>query len=147
MPKRILRFKSEHKHYQADACILWCFDERFSPALRRYISFCHLRHKDVIRVAGGAKSLSSPDDECERTFLLNQIKKSIKLHNPKKIVLMLHSDCGAYGGIKAFGGNEKREFRHHIAELRKAKKTLKKYLPGCPAIELIAVDFKGIWKI
>ena len=35
-------------------------------------------------------------------------------------MLMVHSDCGAYGGLQAFEGNEEREAANHESELRRA---------------------------
>lgn len=55
-------------------------------------------------MAGGAKSLASPEHEADREFLLAQVEKSIRLHGTDRVILMLHSDCGAYGGLhKIFG--------------------------------------------
>lgn len=64
-----------------------------------------------IRVAGGAKCLATPDPESERDFVLEQIPKSIRLHGTDRVVLMVHSDCGAYGGLAAFGGKPCRRSR------------------------------------
>jgi carbonic anhydrase len=32
-------------------------------------------------------------------FVLEQIRKSIRLHGTRRVILMVHSDCGAYGGL------------------------------------------------
>ncbi len=99
----ILSFQSDKTHYTADACIVWCFDDRFSKLLDEYIKQQNFAHVDLVKVAGGAKDLASPDGEHARAYLLDQIAKSIKLHHTKEIILMMQSDCGAYGGNTASG--------------------------------------------
>ncbi len=63
-----------------DAAILWCFDNRFnlgfekiSPAAWVWCSLTRLK------IAGGAKSLASPEQENDREFVLEQIRKSMQL--------------------------------------------------------------------
>lgn len=113
------------KHYEADAAIVWCFDYRFSPALKHYITEHKIKRYDLICVAGGAKNVSSPERASDRAFLLGQLKKSIQLHQAREIVLMTHSDCGAYGGAARFGNDSRREAAFHRSELHKAKRTLR----------------------
>jgi hypothetical protein len=52
-------------------------------------------HPDPIKIAGGAKCLASPEPESDREFVLDQIRKSMRLHETKRVILMVHSD-GAY---------------------------------------------------
>ena len=102
---------------------------------------------DPIIVAGGAKSLASPEHEADRDFLIGQVEKSIRLHGTDRVVLLLHSDCGAYGGLqKAFGGDQTAEFHHHRDELRRAHAALKEVFPTL-TIECYFVDFGGVWKL
>jgi hypothetical protein len=57
---------------------------------------------------------------------------------------MLHSDCGAYGGIEAFGGNTESERAHHKAELLRAASNLSAAIPGL-IVDCYFVDFEGVW--
>jgi len=61
------------------------------------------------RSPGGAKIFASPADESERQFALSQVQTSMRLHRTQRVMLMAHSDCGAYGGLQAFAGDEERE--------------------------------------
>ena len=56
-------------------------------------------NSDPIKIAGGAKVLASPEREADREFVLDQIRKSMRLHGTRRVILMVHSDCGAYGGL------------------------------------------------
>ena len=143
---RVFRFQASREPYQCDAAVVWCFDHRFQPGFGEFLKKIGIVYEDPIKIAGGAKSLASPEQESDREFVLEQIRKSIRLHGTKRVILKLHSDCGAYGGLKAFGGDAAAEARHHEQELRRAAEFLSKALPGLQ-IEAYFVDFDGVWAI
>jgi hypothetical protein len=61
------------------------------------------------------------------------------------VILMLHSDCGAYGGLAGgFGGDAAAERENHCRDMEKAKATLAAAVPGVQ-IEGYFVDFEGVW--
>ena len=100
--KKVFHFDAPREKYHCDAAVLWCFDNRFDLGFRKFLKRIGVMNFDPIKVAGGAKSLASPEHESDRQFLLDQICKSIKLHGTSRVILMLHSDCGAYGGLAGF---------------------------------------------
>ena len=55
--KKVISFKSDRKHYNADACIVWCFDNRFGDLLSKFKKKFGLRYTDDLEVAGGAMNL------------------------------------------------------------------------------------------
>ena len=46
--------KLSKDHYTADACIVWCFDNRFWPAFEEFLKSKQVRHFDPVMVAGGS---------------------------------------------------------------------------------------------
>ncbi|HUC31357.1 MAG TPA: carbonic anhydrase [Candidatus Paceibacterota bacterium] len=96
-----VKFGSSKEHYTADACVVWCFDDRFYKLLKAFGKQEGFGHIDLVKIAGGAKALAG-DASPDRDFVLNQIKTSARLHGTKRVILMLHRDCGAYGGSKNF---------------------------------------------
>jgi carbonic anhydrase len=144
--RRVLNFISSREHYVADAAVVWCFDYRFDVVFRKLLKRIGVLNTDSIRIAGGAKHLVSPERESDREFVLDQIRKSIKLHATKKVVLMLHSDCGAYGGLRAFNGDANLEASHHNSELQKAAAFLKSQIPEL-TVKAYFVDFDGVWEM
>jgi carbonic anhydrase len=145
--KRVLHFQSEPTEYHCDALVVACFDHRFDRVLRKFLRRIHIHNPDAVIVAGGAKSLASPEHETDREFILAQVAKSIRLHGTARVILMLHSDCGAYGGLhKAFNGDEEKEVIHHRDELRKAYEFLLDVYPNIQ-VECYFVDFKGVWRL
>lgn len=142
--RKVLHFDSPRESYHCDAAVVWCYDNRFELALRKLLKRSGIEHPDTIRVAGGAKCLSSPEKESEREFIVEQIRKSIRLHGTDRVILMVHSDCGAYGGLAAFGRDTQAEARHHEDELRRAAACLREILPDISVVSYY-VDFEGVW--
>ena len=61
------------------------------------------------------------------------------------MILMLHSDCGAYGGLAGgFSGDSVAEAAHHRQELQRAAANLTAAIPGIE-VQTYFVDFEGVW--
>ena len=76
----------------------------------------------------------------------HQIEKSIRLHGTQKVILMVHSDCGAYGGLERFRGDPQAEAAHHASELTRAAEYLKSVHPKV-VVDCYFVDFEGVWEV
>lgn len=70
---------------------------------------------DVVSIAGGAKDLANPN-----AYALNQVNISKRLHDIKAIILINHTDCGAYRG----------DDERSLSDLLKAKNLLQESFPG-----------------
>jgi len=143
--EKVFHFDTPHDPYTADAAVVMCFDLRFNLAFHKFLKKIGAPNYDLIKVAGGAKCLASPDNNAEREFVLEQLRKSIRLHQTKRIVLMVHSDCGAYGGSNAFASPAE-EAKHHEDELRQAATVLREAISSVP-LEAYFVDFEGVWAV
>jgi hypothetical protein len=141
---KLFHFDAPRERYVCDAAIVWCFDNRFELGFRKFLQRIGVVYWDAIKIAGGTKCLASPDPASDRDFVLNQIRLSIRLHQTKRVILMLHSDCGAYGGLDGFDGNAAAERDHHSEELRKGAKIVADAIPGT-TVEGYFVDFEGVW--
>jgi hypothetical protein len=144
--KKVFHFEAPREKYQCDAAVVWCFDNRFHLGFAKFLKRRGIATSDVIKIAGGAKTLASPARESDREFLLEQIRTSVRLHGTRLVILMLHSDCGAYGGLEAFGGDSRAEAQHHDAELRRAAEFLRSALPYIE-VQTYFVDFEGVWAV
>lgn len=145
--KKVFHFDAPREKYHCDAAIVWCFDNRFELGFRKFLKRVGVVNSDPIKIAGGAKSLASPEHESDRQFVLEQLRKSIRLHGTRRIILMLHSDCGSYGGLaEGFQGDCDRERLNHRAELELAAANLAAAIPGVE-IETYFVDFEGVWAL
>jgi carbonic anhydrase len=144
--KKVFHFDAPRGKYHCDAAVIACFDNRFELGFRKFLKRIGVINSDPIKIAGGAKSLASPERDTDREFIIEQIRKSIRLHGTTRVILMVHSDCGAYGGLAAgFGGDARAEAENHRRELQRAATSLLNAIPGLD-IEAYFVDFEGIWK-
>jgi carbonic anhydrase len=141
--KKLFHFDAPRARYVCDAAIVWCFDNRFETSFRKFLKKIGVVYWDAIKIAGGTKCLASPDRETDRDFVLNQIRISMRLHQTQRVILMLHSDCGAYGGLEAFP-NAEAERANHRQELRNAAKVIADAIPGL-TVDGYFVDFEGVW--
>jgi carbonic anhydrase len=144
--QKLFHFESPRQRYMCDAAIVWCFDNRFELVLRKLAKRLGLNYYDPIRIAGGTKYLASPEHERDREFVLEQIRISMRLHETKTVFLMLHSDCGAYGGLAAFGGDAEKEAQNHHLELQRAASYLHSQIPELN-VRCCFVDFEGVWEL
>jgi hypothetical protein len=143
--KKVFHFDSPRGQYDSEAAVVWCFDYRFHIGFSKFLKRLGISNPDVIKIAGGAKSLASPEHETEREFVLDQIRKSVRLHRTQRVVLMVHSDCGAYGGLQAFRGDAAAEAEHHQEELRRAAECVQQAVPGV-AVQGYFMNFEGVWE-
>ena len=75
----LVKFESSKEHYAANACVVWCFDDRFYKLLKAFGKQEGFAHIDLVKIAGGAKALASADGASpDRDFVLNQIKTSAR---------------------------------------------------------------------
>ena len=144
--KKVFHFDAPREKYHCDAAILWCFDNRFELGFSKFLKRIGVNSSDPIKIAGGAKCMASPEHETDREFVLEQIRKSMRLHGTRRVILMLHSDCGAYGGLAdGFAGDAQAEAVHHEKELARAAANLVKAIPELE-VQGYFVDFNGIWE-
>jgi hypothetical protein len=144
--KKVFHFDAPREQYVCDAAIVWCFDHRFQTGFGKFLKRIGVVSPDPIRVAGGAKGLASPDKESDRQFVLDQIRTSMRLHGTRLVILKLHSDCGAYGGLASFGGDARAEAEHHERELLRAAECLRAAIPEIE-VRGYFVDFEGVWEV
>lgn len=132
-------------HYTAEVFAIRCFDDRFWKTFKHFMRSQGFAHIDAESCAGGAKVLASPEKEGDRDFMLRELEKSIRLHGTTKVWLFTHSDCGAYGGLSRFGGDEEKEFAFHLREHAKAKEEIRGRFPYLE-VSTFFIDKEGVVK-
>ena len=132
-------------HYQADAAVLWCFDDRMTLVVQKFLKRIGAARVDSVRIAGGAMALASPTSEFEQKYVLDQLGLSRKLHRAQRVILIAHRDCGAYGGSARFRGDAEAEAAFHSAELARAADVIRTALPEV-SVESYFADFDGVWE-
>lgn len=119
--KTKFKFKNIHS---CEAVVLCCIDFRFwKETLKFAEKELRLKDFDFPSLPGGAKAINESDN-----LALACVSVPCDLHHVKKIVIVNHEDCGAYGGSSKFNGDADAEQKFHEEELQKAKtKILEKY--------------------
>ena len=143
---RIFSFPSNARPYIADAAVLQCFDHRMANAISELLRTQGIEQPDTITVAGGAKALASPGNAAEREFVLEQVRLSIRLHQSKRVLLVAHADCGAYGGLARFSGDRAAERAFHESELEQAAELVIADFPDV-SVNAFFIDFDGVWRL
>ena len=100
---------------------------------------------DEVAVAGAIKDLVSPQNPGEVEFILKQIDISAKLHQIDRVIIMNHTDCGAYGGKGAFSNYQEEESRH-LQDMRRAEEIIKDRWSNLETM-LVLADIKPDGKI
>ena len=99
---RGLLFYMCYNYFMTHTCkalVLHCIDFRLGQPIKKYLEGQNLLgDADIVAVAGAAKNLVSPASQAESDFVMKQIEISRRLHHIQEIILINHTDCGAYGG-------------------------------------------------
>lgn len=110
---------------QIDALVIHCIDYRFVNLTKDYLAKTNLKY-DLITYPGASKSIY---------LLFDAIAVSVNLHMPKKIMLIDHEDCGAFG--------VENSPRDHSKSLKRAKELTKVMYPSLP-VETYIAKFTGV---
>jgi hypothetical protein len=135
--QKLFHFDCAREVYQADACIISCFDARFDLAMRKFLKRHGIFIYDQIKIPGSAKSLAAPDAEGDRDFVLRMVRTSMRLHRPARLWMFAHGDCGAYPGTPV---------ETLTADLRTAAQVLQGAEPTL-AVQCFFCDFDGIYSV
>ncbi|MBI2020565.1 hypothetical protein HYS94_04055 [Candidatus Daviesbacteria bacterium] len=99
--------------HTAEALVVSCIDYRLQEAINNWISKNFSpKTFDRVALAGGVKNLDT---------IMGQIDIALRLHHIKKVILINHEDCGAYGEA---GTPQK-----HAEDLRNAKAKAQEIYP------------------
>jgi len=109
--------------------IVHCMDFRFIRDIRAWMEGRGmLGDCDVVAVPGVAKVLVDPQMLGDADFLLRAIGVAVNLHGAKRIILLNHLDCGAYGGARAFAAPQD-ERKRHERHLRRGAEIVRERFP------------------
>ena len=83
----------------------------------------YLCNCDVVSLAGASKELVDGDQKV-RELILKQISISRDLHNASEIILVHHSDCGAYKASYSFNSADEEKIKQ-VEDMAKAEEIIK----------------------
>ena len=133
--QKLYHFDCPREVYQADACVISCFDARFDLPLRKFLKRRGIGTYDHVKIPGSVKAIVAPDRESDRDFVLGMVRTSLRLHRPSRLLLFAHNDCGAYPGVPS---------EVVAADVVKAAEVLRASEPALQ-LESFFCDFDGIY--
>lgn len=96
--QKLFHFDCPQEVYQADACVISCFDFRFDTQLRKFLKRRGVETYDHVKIPGSVKVVAVPDRDSDRDLVVTMLRTSLRLHRPTRLLLFGHNDCGAYPG-------------------------------------------------
>ena len=135
MPEKILwkvEYGFKNVHF-CEAVVITCLDFRFrwqtAAFIRQYLNF---EPFDLSGLPGASNRINSKSKAAVSCFSV-----PCDLHGVKKIIIVHHQDCGAYGGSEGFN-DAKQEQEFHEEELRKSREKILKMYPDQEVILIYA---------
>lgn len=106
--------------------VIHCMDFRLGSAIRNELDKRGILDDcDIVALAGAGRPIIKKDDQIAwHDTALSHIDLSKRLHGIKKLVIMHHTDCGAYGGHAAFESLEA-EIAQYKSDMEKEVEVVK----------------------
>lgn len=105
-------------------CVDWRFRESDQQFVEEVLGFSHF---DLYAWPGSAKEVNNGNG-FKKSLVEKILQVSKNLHQIKKLLLLWHHDCGAYGGVKNFASVAEEE-QIYQKDLRAVRELLAKELP------------------
>lgn len=129
--------KSYYEIHKCDAVVLSCIDFRFWEKIIKFVkNVLKIKVFDFSLLPGACKYIV--DSHSKNDLAMKCISVPMYLHHANIVVIVNHADCGAYGSLKAFDGNVKKEQEFYEKELKKAKKIILEKYPDKKVILIFA---------
>lgn len=114
--------------------LIRCMDFRLRNELMRWVEQSGLFEGgfDVISLAGASKSLADGNDEI-KDFFLQQVSVSTELHQAQRVIILHHSDCGAYAKEYTFASREEEKAKQ-IEDMKKTREIIKGRYPNVEVV-------------
>ena len=109
------------------ALIICCKDYRYVQDIQQYFRRRGVRWYDLKATAGGLRALQDAP-ALVRRWIMRDVQLVYRLHGVRRIYIVQHQDCAAYGGSRAFGAFDS-EVRFHRRQFQRARRRLARALP------------------
>ena len=110
------------------ALVICCKDYRYIQAMQRFIrQRLGIRWYDLKATAGGVLAMLDAPLSVRR-WILRDIDLVYRLHSVRRVIIVHHEDCAAYGGSAKLGNlAQQREF--HRKQVQRAVRLLRRQFP------------------
>lgn len=125
--------------HNCDLLVISCIDFRFQQHLKEFLEKDYKGNYDLICLAGAAKNFIS-GSQADGETIRKQVRISKELHHIKKVFLINHQNCGAYGSAIVSGSSKEKEI--HRKDLIRAKEEIREVFPDLGVV-LYFIEFKS----
>ena len=110
------------------ALVICCKDYRYIQPTQRFVrQRLGIRWYDLKATAGGVRAmLEAP--RTVRQWILGDVDLVYRLHGVRRVILVQHEDCAAYGGSAALG-TVAQQRRIHRIQVQRAIRVLRRQCP------------------
>jgi hypothetical protein len=109
-----------------DWAVVRCMDGRLNTPLASFLREQGVPEAhDLISLPGGARDLVDPESLASRALA----EVSIGLHGVRELLLIQHTDCGAYGGRACCGGSEDADLVYQTRQLERTTQAIRSRHP------------------
>ena len=123
--------------HQCKSILIHCMDFRLMKATKQWMEKQgYMGDCDVVSLAGASKELVDGSEQV-RDLIMKQIKVSYELHGARQVILLHHSDCGAYKLSYNFASPEQ-EKEKQLEDTKKASDLILKIFPDINIITIWA---------
>ena len=124
------------------ALVICCKDYRYiQPTLRFVRQRLGIRWYDLKATAGGALAMLDAPRSVQQ-WILRDIELVYRLHGVRRVIIVHHEDCAAYGGSAKLGKlTQQRKF--HRAQVQRASRLLRQHFPHVSVRGFLASGFPG----
>lgn len=117
-----------------DNLVLMCMDFRFHKQISDLVSYAGYRDFNIMALPGASKAVLN---DVSRDAVLSAVRLVIDAHGVKRVIIVDHVDCRAYGGSEAFADPSSEEQTHEEA-LQQAAAILRDSFPGLEVVQVYA---------
>ena len=138
---RTLSYANLHRDrsHECENLVLVCIDFRFHKEITDLLRYAGYREFDLLGLPGGSKAVT---DEATRGVVFKALDIVIPAHKCKRVIVVDHIDCRAYGGSEAFTSPAEEEVAH-AEDLRAASEIIREKYGSLEVITCYA-DWSGV---
>lgn len=125
------RFKGIHV---CETYLVMCMDFRFRKEARSCVRYSlKIDHFGLIGLPGSSRKFLEDSESAWRSLEI-----AIKEHGCKRVIIMHHADCWAYGGIDSFEGDCIAEEHAHLLDMISFEEMVKEKYPHVEVVRIYA---------
>ncbi len=122
------------------ALVICCKDYRYIQPTQHFVKQrLGIRWYDLKATAGGVRAMLDAPSAVRR-WILRDIELVYRLHGVRRVILVHHEDCAAYGGSAKLGTLAQQR-RFHRTQLQRAQRALLRSFPNLKVSAYLASGY------